>query len=309
MNNLLPNFSDRLADAIRAKRTPLVVGLDPRWDFLPAIVQGRRSPHDPSDVAEAFGEFCRAVIDVVAPMVPTVKPQWAFFEQLGAFGLAALENVIAHAREKGLLVIADAKRGDIGSTAEAYAEAFFRLARKAPYCDALTVNPYMGVDSWQPFVNLAKERGSGVFLLAKTSNPGSGDIQDLTTGHARIYEIVADQIERAAAQTKGSCGYGIVGAVVGATYPNQLSELRARMPSAWILVPGFGAQGGTAHDVAGAFDQRGLGAIVNSSRAVLFAHRDPKFAVAGNNWQASVEAACHDAIEQLRSQTNASKLG
>ncbi len=308
MNDTVSHFSNRLADAIHKKRSPLVVGLDPRWDLLPSVFHSQRNRSDPRDVAVAFAEFCCAVIDVVATLVPAVKPQWAFFEQLGVPGFIALENIIAHARTRGLLVIADAKRGDIGTTAEAYAEAFFRLVGNAPLCDALTVNPYMGADSWQPFVQLAQARGAGVFLLAKTSNLGGGEIQDLVVGPTRVYEVVADQIERESAKSKGSCGYGIVGAVVGATYPNQLAELRARMPSAWILVPGFGAQGGTARDAAGAFDKNGMGAIVNSSRAILFAHRDPKFASAENHWQASVEAACHNAIEQLRADTNAGKL-
>ncbi len=294
---------------MRDKRTPLVVGLDPRWDLLPFPFHQNRSNPTPRAIAEAIAEFSREVIDVIAPLVPAVKPQWAFFEQFGAAGSVALENVITYARQRGLLVIADAKRGDIGSTAEAYAEAFFRLAGSVPLSDALTVNPYLGADSWQPFVAAARERGTGIFLLVKTSNPGGADIQDLKTGDGRVFEIVADQVESAAAQTKGACGYGIVGAVVGATYPRQLAELRARMPSAWILVPGFGAQGGTAQDAAGAFDSQGLGAIINSSRAILFAHRDNKFAaVASANWQSAVEAACRDAIEQLRSETTAGKL-
>lgn len=279
----------------------MVVGLDPRWDLLPEDLRKNCNPSALREIAEAFSEFCRGVIDVVAPLVPAVKPQWAFFEQLGVAGLAALEDVIAHARKSGLLVIADAKRGDIGSTAEAYAEAFFRSVNGKTFCDALTVNPYLGADSWAPFLASAKGRGCGIFLLVKTSNAGGADLQDLRVGESRLYGIVADQVQQAAVSTQGSCGYGIVGAVVGATYPKQLAELRARMPNAWILVPGFGAQGGTARDVAPAFDDRGLGAIVNSSRAILFAHADRKYASrAASGWQSAVEAACRDAMEELR---------
>jgi orotidine-5'-phosphate decarboxylase len=293
------HFADRLAAAVRRKRTPLIVGLDPRWELLPESLQAGRG--EPEVVAASFGSFCRGVIDAVAPLVPAVKPQWAFFEQLGSAGIRELERIVGHARAAGLLVIADAKRGDIGSTAEAYAEAFFRMSETVPFVDALTVNPYLGRDSWAPFVDLAKARGGGIFVLAKTSNPGSGDLQDLTVDSTRVYERVADQIEAAAIPTVGECGYGIVGAVVGATYPEQLACLRRRMPHAWFLVPGFGAQGGTARDVAGAFDARGLGAIVNSARGIIFAHRDAKSA--GRDWQHSVEAACREAIEQLRAAT------
>lgn len=305
----MPNFADRLADAVRRQKTPLIVGLDPRWDLLPEEFWANRRAENPADVAAAYGAFCRGVIDLVAPLVPAVKPQWAFFEQLGSPGIAVLEDVVAYASASGLLVIADAKRGDIGSTAEAYAEAFFRVRAGRPFCDALTVNPFLGRDSWLPFLNLAHGRGAGIFLLAKTSNPGGGEIQDQIAGKSRIYEIVSDQIEAAAYQSRGNCGYGVVGAVVGATYPRQLADLRARMPSAWVLVPGFGAQGGTAQDAAGAFDQHGLGAIVNSSRAILFAHRDPKFAAYRPDWKAAVDAACRKAIAQLKAETNACKLG
>jgi orotidine-5'-phosphate decarboxylase len=259
-------------------------------------------------VAEAFGEFCRGVVDVVAPLVPAVKPQWAFFEQLGAVGIAELERIVHHARNRGLLVIADAKRGDIGSTAEAYAEAFFRLVEGRPFCDAVTLNPYLGSDSWQPFWKLAVERHAGLFVLVKTSNPGSGEIQDLIAGQSRVYQVVAEQIESLNRNARGSSGYGPAGAVIGATYPAQLADLRQQMPSTWILVPGFGAQGGTAKDVAGGFDDHGLGAVVNSSRAILFAHRDRNHPRANGNWQAAVEQATRDAIDQLRADTPAGRL-
>lgn len=306
---MLP-FADRLAAVVKEKRTPLVVGLDPRWDLLPPAIQANRSGGDRFQIAAAFQEFCCAVIDATASMVGVVKPQWAFFEQLGSAGISALEQIVAHARANGLLVIADAKRGDIGSTSQAYAEAFFRIVGPSPFCDAVTINPYLGVDSWQPIRDLASERGAGLFLLVKTSNPGSADLQDLATNEHRVYEVVAKQVEAASAATKGEYGFGTVGAVVGATHPQELASLRARMPSAWILVPGFGAQGATAADTAGAFDDRGLGAIVNSSRGILFAHREPRYGhwASRGDWQRAIANACQDSIEQLRVHTNARKL-
>jgi orotidine-5'-phosphate decarboxylase len=208
------------------------------------------------------------------------------------------------------LIIGDAKRGDIGSTAEAYADAFFRPVDGRPFCDAVTVNPYLGPDSWLPFCERATQCGGGIFVLVKTSNPGSAELQDLSIGTQTLYERVADQVEQANRNRLGTSGYGPMGAVVGATHPRHLVELRGLMPSAWILVPGFGAQGGSAKDTAGAFDERGLGAVVNSSRAIIFAYRDAKYAtsVAAGNWQAAVEHATCDAIAQLRAETNAGRL-
>lgn len=295
-------FADRLAEAVQAKRTPLIVGLDPRLESLPEAIRANATPFDLDSVASAFGQFCREILDVVAPLVPAIKPQWAFFEQLGSRGVAELESVIAYARQKGLLVIADAKRGDIGSTSQAYAQAFFRSVKGRPFCDALTVNPYLGVDSWQPFAKAALERGTGIFVLVKTSNPGSADLQDICADGRLIYERVAEQIECANQNALGVTGYGPIGAVVGATHPRELTALRKQMPSAWILVPGFGAQGGSARDAAGAFDAKGLGGLVNSSRGIIFAYRDSRYRplAEGGDWQSAVEQATRDSIEQLR---------
>lgn len=303
-------FSDRLAIAIQTKRTPLIVGLDPRLEQLPAALQSRIDPRDVAAVSAAFESFCIELLDVVAPLVPAIKPQWAFFEQLGSPGLAALERVIASARSRGLLIIADAKRGDIGSTAEAYAGAFFRDDKGPTFCDAVTVNPYLGMDTLQPFIDAVHRSAVGLFVLVKTSNPGSGDFQDLSlAGGERLYEAVADKIQAVNATQLGQCSFGNIGAVVGATYPQQLAELRQRMPNTWLLIPGFGAQGGTASDTSAAFDQRGLGAVVNSSRAIIFAYRDKKYAAAGESrWQDAVAAACRDSIEQLRAETAAGVL-
>jgi orotidine-5'-phosphate decarboxylase len=303
-----PHFADRLAAAVAWCRNPVLVGLDPRYEQLPAGLQTADSPTMPEKVADCFRAFCRGVLDVVAELVPAVKPQAAFFEQLGPPGMAALADVIGYARGKGLLVILDGKRSDIASTATAYAEAYLG-AQSAWRADALTVSPYLGEDSLSPFVETARKRSAGIFVLVKTSNPGGGMFQDLVADGRPVYQHVAEYVERAARETAGNCGYGLVGAVVGATYPKQTVELRAAMPHAWFLVPGFGTQGAKAPDVAGAFDARGLGAIVNSSRAIIFAHARPEFAKFGAaRWQDAVGAATRAMIDELCAATPAGKL-
>jgi orotidine-5'-phosphate decarboxylase len=272
------HFADALALAVRRFGTPAIVGLDPRWENLPPAVALRHKAGW-QDQADAYLRFCRGVIDVVAPLVAAVKPQAAFFEQLGPAGMAALGQVIQYARERGLIVVIDGKRNDIGSTAQAYAEGFLGAGGQSAWSgDALTVSPYLGDDSLAPFVEVAQARGCGIFVLVKTSNPGGRTFQDLLADGRPIYRHVAEHVERLAISTAASCGYGAVGAVVGATYPDQLSELRSAMPHAWFLIPGYGAQGGAAQDVAGAFDDAGLGAIVNSSRAIIFAHARREYA-------------------------------
>lgn len=264
-----------------------------------------------TDLAAAFGRFCRGVIDVVAPLVPAVKPQAAFFERLGPPGMTVLAEVVRYAQDAGLLVILDGKRNDIGSTATAYAEGFLGRGGKSPWgADALTVSPYLGDDSLQPFVDVACQRAAGVFVLVKTSNPGGAMFQDLVADGRPLYRHVAEYVERLAQQTAGNCNYGAVGAVVGATYPEQLAELRAQMPHTWFLVPGFGSQGGTAGDVAAAFDRQGTGAIVNNSRGIIFAHSRGPYAerFGAARWQQAVEAATKDMIEQLRVETPAGNL-
>jgi orotidine-5'-phosphate decarboxylase len=313
-------FADRLADAVRARGTPVIVGLDPRVELLPASLQP--SSREPATVAEAYRHFCNGVIDVVAPLVPAVKPQAAFFEAWGRDGVAALADVIAYARSKGLLVILDAKRGDVGSTAEAYAHGLLGGASSqrsdvrsqqsvggSLASDAITVNPYLGGDTLEPFVEVAVNRACGVFVLVKTSNPGSAMFQDLVADGRPVYRHVAEHVEGLAGRTRGACGYGAVGAVVGATYPDQLAELRVSMPSAWLLVPGYGSQGGGAADVAAAFDEIGLGAIINNSRGIIFAHRHPEHAHLGETrWQDAVQAATQDMIAALRAETPAGRL-
>lgn len=287
-----------------------MVGLDPRMDCLPESV-APRSGGDASLWAEAYAGFCREVIDVVAPLVPVVKPQAAFFEELGPAGISALAGVIHYAQDQGLLVVFDGKRNDIGSTATAYAQGILGPRGQSPWgADALTVNPYLGDDSLKPFVDVAVAKAAGVFVLVKTSNPGGGMFQDLIADGRPLYRHVAEYVERLAVKTKGDCGYGAVGAVVGATYPEQLADLRATMPHTWFLVPGYGAQGATARDVAAAFDARGLGAIINNSRGLIFAFRRREYAerYGTTRWQEAVEAATREMIDQLRAETPAGKL-
>jgi orotidine-5'-phosphate decarboxylase len=274
MTTLLP-FAARLAAAVQARRTPACIGLDPRRESLPATF-GLEAVTDPAAVAAAFARFCHDVIDVVAPLVPVVKPQLACFEAVGPHGMAALDGWLA-----------------------------------GPWAaDALTVNPYLGLDSIEPFVKTATARAAGIFVLVKTSNPGSKDFQDLRTDGLTIYEHVAAGVEALAARTAGDGPYGAVGAVVGATWPRQLDELRAAMPHAWILVPGFGKQGGRAADVRGAFDDAGLGALVVSARDVIFAHTRPEMnaGLAAGQWQTAVERACRDMIDRLAADTPAAQL-
>jgi orotidine-5'-phosphate decarboxylase len=296
------SFPDRLEQAVRERGNPVLVGLDPRADMLPDGILPSGESNNPARVAEAYGEFCRGVIDVVAPLVPAVKPQMAFFEQIGPPAMAVLAEVVSYAQEKGLLVILDGKRNDIGSTATAYAQGLLGAGGQSVWGgDALTVSPYLGDDSLEPFVDVAEQRGSGIFVLVKTSNPGGKTFQDLVADGRPLYRHVGAYVEQLAKKTAGQCGYGVVGAVVGATYPQQLTELREEMPHTWFLVPGFGSQGGTAADVAGAFDKNGLGAVVNNSRGIIFAHsRSPyKERFGPSHWQEAVEAATLDMIEQL----------
>jgi orotidine-5'-phosphate decarboxylase len=301
-------FASRLAAAIASRQTPACVGLDPRHESLPpALGASHVAPHDTAALARIFTDFCRGVIDVVAPLVPIVKPQVACFEALGPHGMTALADVIAHARAAGVLVLADGKRGDIGSTAEAYAAGWLAGPWAA---DALTINPYLGLDSIEPFARTAADRGAGIFVLVKTSNPGSRDFQDLTSDGKTIYDHVAAGVETLAARTTGGGTYGAVGAVVGATWPKQLDDLRAAMPHAWILVPGFGRQGGRAADVRGAFHADGLGALIVSARDVIFAHARPEMngGLADGQWQTAVERACRDMIDRLATDTPAARL-
>ena len=305
----LPHFADRLMQAVIDKGSALVVGLDPHLALLPPEYADAMASGDRARIAAAVGAFSARVVDAVHDIVPAVKPQVAFFEQLGPDGYRALEDVMRHARARGLLVISDAKRGDIGSTAAAYADYHIgigpgRLSPGLPNlgADAITVNPYLGADSLAPFLAYAA-RGKGLFVVAKTSNPGSGDLQDqtlLSEDRETVYQRAAALAEAAGADLVGALGFSSVGIVVGATYPEEARRLRQRHPSLPFLVPGFGAQGARATDVAGCFDDRGLGAIVGSSRAVLFAYRDPKYAATdGTRWADATRQAAQDTTAEI----------
>ena len=302
----MTSYMGRLNAAISKKRNAVVVGLDPRFNDLPDELQAsaRASGDTLAARAAAFEEFAKRIIDVVAPLVPAVKPQAAFFEELGPAGSLALAAVIHYARRAGLIVICDAKRGDIGSTAEAYARGY--LAGEDPAAapwgaDALTVNAYMGRDTLQPFIDVAQQRGGGLYVLVRTSNPGSGVFQDRLSDGQTLYRHVAAVVEQIAAETCGTDAYGSVGAVVGATYPQEIVELRTAMPHTQFLVPGYGSQGGTAQDVAAAFDSAGLGAVINSSRGIIFAHKRAPYAqqFGPRQWEAAVEAATREMIVDL----------
>lgn len=259
------HFADLLHHSIESKKSVVCLGLDPHWDKIPTHLKEDCSPD------EAILKFLIPIIDECAEHIACVKPQIAFFEQFGSLGYSAFEKVCMYAKAKELPVIVDAKRGDIGSTAQAYAEAF--LGKNRPY-DALTINPYMGEDTLIPFVKMAIENEKGLFVLVKTSNPGSGDIQDLPSGEELVCEKVARMVARIGSDDLNADQFSSVGAVVGATYPEDISLLRQDMPAQILLIPGYGAQGGKAEDLKSAFYEEGKGAIVNSSRGILFAFEE-----------------------------------
>ena len=271
----MQTFADRLVDAVRKKGSPCVVGLDPRIDLMPEFVKSGRGALSRATVCAIISDFHELVLDAVADLVPAVKPQLAFYEQYGLGGLEAYENTVNAARRRGLLVIADGKRNDISSTAEAYATAF--LTDSAFYSDSMTVTPYLGRDSLEPFVKACAQHAKGLFVVLKTSNPGSRDFQDqpLETSGRPLYESIAAIIEDLGKDLIGESGYSSIEAVVGATFPEDGRRLRALMPHAIILVPGYGAQGGSAQNAAACFHDNGLGAVVSSSRGITYAHSDP----------------------------------
>jgi orotidine-5'-phosphate decarboxylase len=279
-------FGDRLADAVERKRSQLVVGLDPRVDLLPVELRG--DVHlGREHAAEAFGRFCRGVIDAAAPYVVAVKPQSAFFEELGADGVRALEGVCSYARQAGLLVILDAKRGDIGSTSRAYAAAFLEpRGQEGPLADALTVNPYLGRDAVEPMLAACKRDGAGIFCVVKTSNAGSAEVQDaMLTDGKPLWQHVSRLVREWGEDIVGARGLSSVGAVIGATHPRAVGEARRLLPQSILLLPGVGAQGATPADVARAFTSGPASALVTVSRALIYAFR-----VDGGEWRAAAGA-------------------
>ena len=283
------HFADEVIEAVKNKGNAICVGLDPRLNKIPAVIKKQAisecegSPFRAA--ADAIIAFNKGIIDAVADLVPVVKPQIAFYEIYGHEGVRAYEETLKYSKSKGLITIADAKRNDIGTTAEAYAQAFLgevsvfeqedEVVMPVFDADSITLNPYMGWDSIKPFVDEGKRYGKGVFVLLKTSNKSSGDLQDLEMADGKpLYNLVSYLIDSWGADEIGKSGYSLVGAVVGATYPDQAKILRKMMPNTIFLVPGYGAQGGGAADVKPCFNADGLGALVNNSRGIIFAYEE-----------------------------------
>ena len=272
---------DRLIENIIEKQNPTVAGLDPKLDYVPASVKDAcfaQYGKTLEGAAAALLAFNKAIIDQICDIVPAVKPQAAYYEMYGWQGVRALAETIAYAQQRGMFVMTDGKRNDIGTTMEAYATAHLGTtdvageAIDAFGADALTVNGYLGTDGIQPLVKICQEKDKGIFVLVKTSNPSSGELQDLKlTNGASVYEQMGRMCEQWGEALPGKYGYSGVGAVVGATYPEQLKEMREKAPHTFFLVPGYGAQGGGAQDAKNAFDKNGLGAIINSSRGIMCA--------------------------------------
>jgi orotidine-5'-phosphate decarboxylase len=277
---------DRLIDRIIQTNNPTVVGLDPRPEYIPPdILNDAFGQYTDACVAMARAvlTFNQKLIDALCDIVPAVKPQIAFYEIYGGAGMDCYRETVRYAKEKGLITIGDIKRGDIASTAQAYADAHLGRVmvngKNMPVYDTdfVTINPYLGYDAVAPFITSAWEYSKGVFVLVKNSNASAGDIQDLDTAVGKVYEVVGDLVSAWGTGSAGRYGYSAVGAVVGATYPAQAEALRKRMPDAFFLVPGYGTQGATAEDVRPCFRENGLGAIVNNARGIIAAHRLPAY--------------------------------
>jgi orotidine-5'-phosphate decarboxylase len=303
-------FADRLLDAIAKKGAPICVGIDPIFEMLPDAIAGSaaaRNANDPEACIDAIFAFTTKLLRIVAPLVPCVKFQSAYFEKYYQEGVEAYYSLVQEAHENGLLVIGDVKRGDIGSTSAAYAQA--HLAQ--PYFDemddfvtpdAITVNPFLGLDTLEPFIKTAAEFDKGLFVLVRTSNPGSADLQDVKTEDGRTFsEMLADKLAKLAADEKlvGSKGYSAIGAVVGATQTHTMQSLRERLPQSIFLLPGYGTQGATAEMTRAAFKD-GKGAIVSASRSILYAHREKKYAhLLSEGWEKCVEQATLDMAKEI----------
>lgn len=292
-------FSDRLLDAIAAKGSPICVGIDPVYEMLPDEIAGpsnARNANDARNCIDAIFAFTVDVLKIVAPLVPCVKFQSAYFEKYLSEGVEAYYSLIQEAKEHGLIVIGDVKRGDIGSTSAAYAAAHladppFDETEDVHAPDAITINPFLGMDSIEPFIKTARDDGKGLFVLVRTSNPGSADLQDVKTEDGRTFsELLADHLRPIAAKEGliGDSGFSSIGAVVGATQTHTMASLRSRLPQSIFLLPGYGTQGATAEMTRAAF-VNGKGAIVSASRSILYAHRDPHYS--GKNWKDAVASA------------------
>ena len=279
----MSNQIDRLIDKIKETKNPTVMGLDPRYDMLPDCVKEKYGT-SLEEVSKAIVEYNKALIDATCDVIPAIKPQIAFYEMFGIPGMKAFDETCKYAKQKGMIIIADVKRGDIGSTAAGYSNAYLgktKIGDKEESIfdvDFVTVNPYMGTDCIKPFVEDCKKYDKGLFILVKTSNPSSGELQDLKleTGE-EVYTNVAKLVEKWGEDLRGKYGYSSIAAVVGATYPEQLKAIRKTAPHTYFLIPGYGAQGGKAEDIALGFDKNGLGGIVNASRSLMCAYKSDRW--------------------------------
>ncbi|MCI9490817.1 orotidine-5'-phosphate decarboxylase [Lachnospiraceae bacterium 48-42] len=300
---------NQLVEKIKQTGAPVVAGLDPMLDYIPKQVQEKAFEEFGETLegaAEAVWQFNKEIVDKIWDLIPAVKPQIAMYEQFGLPGLAAFKKTVDYCKEKGLIVIGDIKRGDIGSTSAAYAAGHIGRVQVgsrsfAPFDeDFITVNPYLGSDGVNPFLKVCKEEKKGMFILVKTSNPSSGEFQDRLIDGRPLYELVGERVAAWGEEAMGDT-YSYVGAVVGATYPEMGKTLRKIMPKAFILVPGYGAQGGKGKDLVPFFHEDGLGAIVNSSRGIIAAYRQEKYADFGaEQFGEAARAAATDMIQDIR---------
>ena len=301
---------NKLVDKIRKTNAPIVVGLDPMMKFIPSHIKAaafEQYGETLEGAAEAIWQYNKGIVDAIYDLVPAVKPQIAMYEQFGIPGMIAFKKTVDYCKEKGLVVIGDIKRGDIGSTSEAYAVGHLgkvQVGSNSFYGfdeDFVTVNPYLGSDGVDPFVKVCKEEKKGLFILVKTSNPSSGEFQDQLIDGKPLYELVGEKVAAWGEDCMGD-DYSYVGAVVGATYPEMGKVLRKVMPKAFILVPGYGAQGGTGKDLVHFFNEDGLGAIINSSRGIIAAYQQEKYASYGEEGYAqAARAAVIDMREDIAS--------
>lgn len=301
---------NKLVENIKKTNAPIVVGLDPMLSYVPEHILNQ-AVREQGETLEAAGmaiwEYNKGLIDAVCDLIPAVKPQIAMYEQFGLPGLETFKRTVDYCREKGLAVIGDIKRGDIGSTSTAYANGHLggvQIGSTKCYGfneDFVTVNPYLGTDGVKPFVDVCQEESKGIFVLVKTSNPSSGEFQDQKIDGKPLYEIVGEHVAQWGENCVGKCGYSYVGAVVGATYPEMGKVLRKIMPKTYILVPGYGAQGGTAEDLKPYFNEDGLGAIVNSSRGIICAYKQERYADFGEKGYAD---AARQAVVDMREDIN-----
>ncbi|MFV0503495.1 MAG: orotidine-5'-phosphate decarboxylase [Lachnospirales bacterium] len=277
---------DTLIEKIKEKENPTVVGLDPKLEFIPKLILEENYDlygKSLKGVSQSFLKYNKMIIDEVCDIVPSIKPQIAMYEKYGYEGIRAYKETISYAKEKGMVVIADIKRGDISTTQKAYADAYLGaieidgVKERVFDADFATIAPYMGTDSIEPCLEVMKETNTGIFVLVKTSNPGSKDFQDLLINGSKLFEVVGDYVEKWGMDFIGEYGYSSVGAVVGGTHKEECAILRKRLQKTFFLIPGYGAQGGKAEDIAACFDKNGIGGIVNSSRGIIAAYKQEKY--------------------------------